>query len=134
MYKRIFELNYDGKVPSKKNMYKMRVTPGKFGKMIPRMYKSQECIEFQEDMDSQFISQMDYPEKPLQKVHIDFEFRYSTNRRTDSDNKVTAILDVLQEISILEDDRWQLIPKFSVSSKKAIRDGFKITIMELEDE
>ena len=134
MYKRIFTLNYDGKIPSKKNQTRFTMGKGRGGKGFPRAYSSKEYKDFVLDMDSQFISQMDYPDEPLGLIHIEFEFRYASNRRTDSDNKVSAILDALQEISIIEDDRWQLVPNFTVKSEKSFRDGCTIKIMELENE
>ena len=134
MYSRIYTLNYDGKIPSKKNQTRFTMGKGKHGKGFPRAYSSKEYKDFVQEMDSQFISQIDYPDEPLKLVHIEFNFRFSTNRRTDADNKVSAILDALQEVSIIEDDRWQLVPSFTVKSEKSVRDGCTIKIMELENE
>lgn len=107
---------------------------GKNGKGFARAYSSKDYKEFVLDMDSQFISQNDYPEEKVSLCHIDILFRFSTNRRTDADNKLSTVLDALQECGILEDDRWQLTPDIRIRSEKNYRDGFTIKIMEVSDE
>lgn len=107
---------------------------GKNGKGFPRAYSSKEYKDFVADMDSQFISQVDYPETPIGKCHIEIEFRFKTNVRTDADNKYTAVLDALQECGIIQDDRWQMVPRATITARKTFADGFTIKIMELEDD
>lgn len=131
MYKRIFSLNYDGKIPSKKNQTRFTMGKGRGGKGFPRAYSSKEYKDFVLDMDSQFISQMDYPDEPLGLVHIEFEFRYAKEQKTNSATEASNIIDALEEISIIKNG---IVPNFTVKSEKSFRDGCTIKIMELENE
>lgn len=49
-------------------------------------------------------------------VEIEFTFTHGTHRRSDSDNKVSSILDLLVDVGILDDDCWKVVPKFSVEN------------------
>jgi hypothetical protein len=104
---------------------------GRGGKGFPRAYSSKEYKDFVLDMDSQFISQMDYPDEPLGLVHIEFEFRYAKEQKANSATEASNIIDALEEISIIKNG---IVPNFTVKSEESFRDGCTIKIMELENE
>ena len=133
MYSRIYTLNYDGKIPSKKNQTRFTMGKGKHGKGFPRAYSSKEYKDFVEEMDSQFISQIDYPDTPLKMVHIVFNFKCCSEDKSPITSKADAILLALNEISILDGFKWNIIPEITISSSKSFRDGCTIKIMELEN-
>ena len=43
-------------------------------------------------------------------------FYHGTNARCDSDNKASSILDLLVDLGVLPDDRWQVVQNISVSN------------------
>ena len=133
MFKRIRTFRFNGKTPSKKNTYGIRVVSAKGKKPFAKIYPSKEYKEFVDDIGSQFVGQPDWPEEPIGRCHIDFSFNFKTKKRTDIDNKATAVLDALQELDILVDDSWQYLPEISVKGQHNVFDGFTITIKELED-
>lgn len=47
-------------------------------------------------------------------VKISFLFCHGDNVKRDSDNQVSSILDLLQDLNILPDDCWQIVRAFSV--------------------
>lgn len=44
-------------------------------------------------------------------------FYMATNRRKDMDNMLSTVQDILVKAGILEDDRWQLIPRITITAE-----------------
>lgn len=65
------------------------------------------------------------------KYHVDYEFVYKT-KPLDAMN--CAISAKMIEDVIFEDDRWDIIQKITVSSRKGETDFVKITVKILENE
>lgn len=49
-------------------------------------------------------------------VRIDLCFTHGTNKRSDSDNKVSSILDLLVDLHVISDDRWQVVREIKVEN------------------
>lgn len=47
---------------------------------------------------------------------VSMAFNHGTLRRCDSDNKASSILDLLVDLGVLPDDRWQVVQNISVSN------------------
>lgn len=47
-------------------------------------------------------------------VSMTFRFYHGTMQKRDSDNQVSSILDLLVDMGIIEDDKWQIVMDFNV--------------------
>lgn len=98
----------NGEVVPKKNS---RITL-KNGKTIPSSRFTTWHIKAQAELYLQ-----SRPEKPINsECIINFVLYHSNNARRDSDNQISSILDLLQDVYILEDDRWQIVKEIKVSN------------------
>lgn len=66
-------------------------------------------------------------------VRVLLDFYHSDNRRRDSDNGTSSILDVLQDSGILSDDRWQIVRELRIRNHKAEDAHCVIQILQIED-
>ena len=55
-------------------------------------------------------------------------FWMPTNRRTDLDNKVASVLDLLQDAGIIEDDCWQKLELIQATSGGISRDCPRVKV------
>lgn len=61
---------------------------------------------------------LNYPCSVVQgPVSVRMAFTHSTLRRSDADNKVSSILDLLVDCGILSDDNWKEVPEISVANR-----------------
>lgn len=49
-------------------------------------------------------------------VEMEIDFYFKNNIRTDLDNKLSSIQDLLVDLGILQDDRWQLLPDITLTA------------------
>ena len=100
-----------GSVPSKKNSRQVFVKNGRMINIPSKRYK--------EWHDS---AMWQLRELKIPKLESNYEiimtFWMKDNRRTDLDNKVGSVLDLLQDAGIIEDDCWQML-----KSVKAVAGG-----------
>lgn len=106
----MIKFNLDGETPSKKNN---RVFL-KNGRNIPN-------VRFQKwhsNAIAELFKQM--LDKPLdhfpinEEVEITLLFYHGDNRRRDSDNGASSILDTLVDAHILKDDNWQIVKALNI--------------------
>lgn len=88
----------EGDTPSKKNSRQLFYKKGRMINIPSQRYK---------DWHEQALVQIKgYPLlTPPYQIYLTFWM--PTNRRTDLDNKVASVLDLLQDAEIIEDDNWQ---------------------------
>ena len=107
-------LTLDGNIISKKNSNVFNRNTGTVGKTRNFNAWHRKALR-------QMIKQRDELIKPNTHIthcdKISFELTFGSNTRTDADNKITSCLDLLQDAFIMEDDRWQVVPKLYVQSR-----------------
>ena len=120
MYRFIIPLE----TPSKKNSRQFL----KNGKNIP-------SIQYQSWEQEAYYILKTHKERPLdpidKPVKICMTFTHGDNVRRDSDNQVSSILDLLQEIEILKDDCWQIIRQIEVHNE--FEKGKSKVLIEISD-
>lgn len=97
-----------GETPAKKNS---RIVL-KGGRNIPseryRQWHTAAMIEVD--------SQLKY-EIPLEKeIRIKMTFYHGDNRRRDSDNGASSILDLLTDCNVIKDDKWQIVRALEIQN------------------
>ena len=101
---KILHLVVKGNIPAKKN-----TRPGFSNRgRIPL------TEEFKDWMISAGLQLLQYKGSLLDHVDIQLEFWMPNNRRSDLDNKVTSIFDLLKELRIITDDCWQVLGSYYV--------------------
>lgn len=108
----MFRFVIQGEVVAKKNS---RVTNTKTGRSFPSKryteWHNKACFELLRQKTGQ------YEAFPLSgPLAISFEFYHGDNRRRDSDNGVSSILDTLTDCGILTDDSWQIVRELEVKN------------------
>ena len=116
------ELTLEGSIPSKKNS---RINL-RSGVSIP----STKFTQWQDSAIWQVRQQT--RERFFDPVYIEVVIYFGTKGRADLDNRLTSILDMLVDSLVLRDDKWQDVPKLTVSAvyRKAEPGAF-IRITEL---
>ena len=64
-------------------------------------------------------------------VKLSVNFYHADNVCRDSDNQLSSLLDVLQDVGILADDRWQIVQAINVRNFKADSSWCEIAISEI---
>ena len=101
---RILHLKIDGRIPSKKNNRR------NFGRTsLPSLKHEQWKLTAGAQL-------LEHKGLNLSRVEIQLEFWMPDNRKTDLDNKVSSIFDLLDDLDIIEDDCWQVIGHYSVQA------------------
>lgn len=108
-----------GTVPAKKN--------SRINTRSGRSFPSRRYTEWHEQASLEILSQ---GIQRFTRVRMTIVFQFRTNRRTDLDNKLSSILDLFQDLGILEDDRWQVVPEIAMSASLGKED---ITLIMLEE-
>lgn len=117
------KLELEGNVPSKKNS---RIHT-RAGVSIP----SQAFRDWQDSALWQVRRQT--KARLLRPVAIEVVIYFATLRKSDIDNKLTSILDMLVESLVIRDDKWQYVPKMSVEARyRKGEPGASVTITELD--
>lgn len=88
----------EGSIPSKKNQRQTFVKNGRMINIPSKRYK---------EWHDQAMWQLKGMKKLKPPYEITLVFWVKDNRRTDLDNKVGSVLDLLQDCEIIEDDCWQ---------------------------
>ena len=113
---KIDKLIIKGRVPSKKNS---KMWTGKY------LISSKAYREWEKEQSSQLINhpRYDYP------VEMHYEFYRPDKRRTDMDNKITSIQDLLVHNNILLDDDYTNIPYKTSRSMGIDRENPRVEII-----
>ena len=110
-----------GSVPSKKN--------SRINTYNGRSFPSKAYTEWHANAGAQLLEQGIVN---FTKVELDIQFEFRTNRRTDLDNKLSSILDLLVDMGIIEDDRWQIVGDMRIHAENGNEDMTTITIRGVE--
>jgi len=97
-----------GRIPSKKNS-KMIVTRGKRPFLIPQA----KYVEWHKQASLQIKEQKIIWCENIQEIQI--EFWMPDNRQADLSNKAESIMDLLVDCEVIEDDRWQIVSRLTLS-------------------
>ncbi len=117
------ELVLEGSVPSKKNQ---RINRGD-GVSFP----SNKFIQWQNDALIQVRRQTRH--RFLVPVGIEIIVYFGTKVRSDLDNRLSSILDMLVEALVLPDDKWQDVPRIAIQAEfRKSNPGAFIRITELD--
>lgn len=108
-----------GNVPSKKNSRQVFVKNGRVINIPSKRYKQwhDECMDILDGFGTL------YP--PYEIVLV---FWMKDNRRTDLDNKVGSVLDLLQDAGIIEDDCWQKLKSISARAGGISKDFPRVKV------
>ena len=104
-------IELEGKIPSKKNTYKIRKSKG--------LYKPAEVINWENSALWQIKGQQarwSVVKTPLKEPVI-VKVYFLVHSRSDLDNKYTAIQDVLVKAGILADDKVNIVRRFEVEGE-----------------
>lgn len=116
-------LTLEGSVPSKKNQ---RINRGD-GKSFP----SKKFVQWQDDALKQVRVQT--RQRFLVPVGIEVIIYFGTKVRSDLDNRLSSILDMLVDALVLRDDKWQDVPRIAIQAEyRKGKPGAFIRITEIE--
>jgi Holliday junction resolvase RusA-like endonuclease len=101
------ELVLEGSVPSKKNQ---RINRGD-GKSFP----SKKFVDWQVDALKQVRVQTRH--RFYTPVSIEVIVYFATKTRSDLDNRLSSLLDMLVEALVLRDDKWQDVPRIAIEAE-----------------
>lgn len=101
------EIRLKGNIPSKKNS-RVRTAAGSY---IP----SKEFYEWQEAAMWQVRQQC--RERFFNPVCVDVTITFGRKSRSDLDNRLTSVLDMLVEALVLRDDRFEYVPEMAVRGR-----------------
>lgn len=119
----LLELVLEGSVPSKKNQ---RINRGD-GKSFP----SKKFIEWQGDALKQV--RMQTRQRFYAPVGMEVIIYFGTKVRSDLDNRLSSILDMLVEALVLPDDKWQDVPRIAIEAEyRKGNPGAFIRLKEIE--
>lgn len=113
-----------GETPAKKNSKILTRT----GKLIP----GKKYQEWHKDAMLQVTEQKKLLQKlPIEReVIIYMDFIHGDQRRRDSDNGTSSILDLLVDAGILADDKWQIVRQLHVTNEYEKNDPMCIIAIE----
>lgn len=103
----MIELVLEGSVPSKKNQ---RINRGD-GVSFP----SKKFVQWQSDALKQVRIQT--RQRFLVPVGVEVIIYFGTKVRSDLDNRLSSILDMLVEALVLRDDKWQDVPRIAIEAE-----------------
>lgn len=116
-------LTLEGSVPSKKNQ---RINRGD-GKSFP----SKKFVQWQDEALKQVRIQT--RQRFLVPVGIEVIIYFGTMVRSDLDNRLSSILDMLVDALVLRDDKWQDVPRIAIQAEyRKGNPGAFIRITEIE--
>ena len=119
----MIELVLEGSVPSKKNQ---RINRGD-GVSFP----SKKFVQWQSDALKQVRIQT--RQRFYVPVGIEVIIYFGTKVRSDLDNRLSSILDMLVEALVLKDDKWQDVPRIAIEAEyRKGSPGAFIRITEIE--
>ncbi len=103
----MIELVLEGSVPSKKNQ---RINRGD-GKSFP----SKKFVQWQDDALKQVRAQTQ--QRLYVPVSLEVIIYFGTKVRSDLDNRLSSILDMLVDALVLRDDKWQDVPRIAIEAE-----------------
>lgn len=108
-----------GSVPSKKNQRQTFYRNGKIINIPSKKYKEwhDASVDFLDGFGSL---------KPPYEIYLVFWMK--DNRKTDIDNKVSSVLDLLKDVGIIEDDCWQNVAKITARASGISRDFPRVKV------
>lgn len=116
------EINLVGSIPSKKN--------SRINRSDGVSFPSTKFIHWQNDAIKQLRLQT--KERFYNPISAEVIIYFDTNRRSDLDNRLTSILDMLVEALIVRDDKWQDIPLIQIQAEyRKNKPGAFIRLTEL---
>ena len=119
----MIELVLEGSVPSKKNQ---RINRGD-GVSFP----SKKFVQWQSDALRQVRIQT--RQRFLVPVGVEVIIYFGTKVRSDLDNRLSSILDMLVEALVLPDDKWQDVPRIAIEAEyRKGQPGAFIRLTEIE--
>ena len=93
-----------GEIPPKKNS---RI----FNTKTRRCFPNKRYIEWHDIAAMEIMSQLPKDFKTIEKpVGLIVDLYHGDNKVRDDDNQLNSILDILKDIKIIRDDRWQYVP------------------------
>lgn len=119
------QLFIHGETPAKKNSRIINRTTG-------RSFPSKKYSDWHKAAMTEILLQVQNRRKIQNPVKITLHFIHGDNRRRDSDNGVSSILDTLVDAEILDDDNWKIVRCLEVyNSYKKDEPGCQCCIQEL---
>lgn len=119
----MIELVLEGSVPSKKNQRINRAD----GKSFP----SKKFIQWQDDALKQVRIQT--RQRFYVPISLEVIIYFGTKVRSDLDNRLSSILDMLVEALVLRDDKWQDVPRIAIEAEyRKGNPGAFIRLTEIE--
>lgn len=119
----MIELVLEGSVPSKKNQ---RINRGD-GVSFP----SKKFVQWQVEALKQVRLQT--RQRFLAPVSIEVIIYFGTKVRSDLDNRLSSILDMLVEALVIKDDKWQDVPRIAIEAEyRKGQPGAFIRLTEIE--
>lgn len=122
-----WNFKFFGNVPSKKNSRIITKARGRVVSIPSKKYR-----EWHKEVSAQLDEAGGVPPKYDSRVRITCRFWLDSNRRKDLDNEYASILDWLQDVGILEDDRWQIVSESHLYAMGIDRENPRVEI-EIED-
>lgn len=117
----MIEIRIDGETPSKKNV-------NKFNIRTKTVYKDAKYVKWHTSAMLQMHSQI-YRMEPIPNmidtpVSIYLSFFHGDNRRRDSDNQTSSIMDLLQDCKVLKDDNWNIVREIHIKNYKSENNAY----------
>ena len=107
----------EGETVAKKNSKQVFIRGGR-----PIVTTSERYKKWLESAKIQLIPQINLIKIQLpikERVSVRIEFFHGDNRRRDSDNGLSSILDLLVDVGVLVDDKWQIVKYLTVKNENA---------------
>lgn len=107
----------EGETPAKKNSKQVFAKGGKVIVTTSQRYKEWYTIATKQIQEQKKLYKDCLP--LTGNLYVTINFYHADNRRRDSDNGLSSVLDLLVEQGILVDDRWQIVRKLKVTNEKS---------------
>lgn len=122
MSQNIVELKLDGNVPAKKNS---RINRGDGMSFPSKAFEDWQTTAMQN-------VRLQTKVRFYNPVSLEVIIYFATDTRADLDNRLTSILDMLVEVLVLRDDKWQDVPMIALQAEyRKGKPGAFIRITEL---
>ena len=116
----------EGRIPSKKNSRNVFVRGGKQFNIPSDKYK---------EWHKQATIQLSLQEKiRFESVcEVQLEFFMPDNRACDLTNKAESVMDLLVDCGVIQDDKWQIIPRIMLEAKGVDKKNPRVKVWIKED-
>jgi Holliday junction resolvase RusA-like endonuclease len=123
----IENLTITGRIPSKKNSRNVFVRGGKQFNIPSTKYK-----EWHKQASAQLGSRPKIAFKSVCEVQM--EFYLPDNRACDLTNKAESVMDLLVDNGIIQDDKWQIIPRILLHAQGVDKENPRVCVWIKENE